>query len=615
MPQPDAGGLPPLFLSHTPRERDEFVRALGLVEEDEAGLLNLLCSFAAGRRTARVHTMDLLAAVGSWARSHARPALLGGAAKGALRRLLAVLERNGYATTDDDWETILLRDGDRLAGTGERAVAAIAKAYRDMEADPLHPYPASTDIRAPATALQSVSSTEFSPELIRACSSSTKIIRIVFPDDLDVLATSDNLPRLYDVARARVQFHIGDNPNLYAYTLLELKKIPQFRQTMDHQRLRDCLEGRRETPSLFWVYVGQAIARAGDPHLLEPRNRSGRLGLIQSGHLVHSYYQFQHKVETEQKQRETDKAAVVEWVRRSGRGFSMEELTDIRDESGSPLKDRYPDAGALVTELLVEVAAQAEADGRVAPIVSFADLWMHRDAVLPLLREEIATASEQCRRLAEAEWRPKLEKGVVDEPAMTDDNAFDAWLSATIAVRCPRLQAMLRSSRLVHLVITEDAARDVTVFRTHSALFESFDDPTWKSMSRMLGLDRLRIVGNIVWGLSLLRRLILRWRLKLRKPRRPALERGPRSGSGAAAGAPAPVTPAPVTPALGDVSAGSPPEGGVRGTRGRTIRASRRRRSEPPTILVEKPSRRDHESGSMDEAMDKLKQAMSKQRK
>src|SRR5690606_3102817 len=144
----------------------------------------------------------------------------------------------------------------------------------------------------------------------------------------------------------------------------------------------------------------------------------GRMALFQSAYLVHSYYRHRHKVETERKQREADQASVVEWLARSGRGFTLEELTDIRDEAGTPLRDRYPDARALVEELLEQLAANAVAEGTVAPVVRFAELWMHRSAVLPMLLEEVKSVSEYCRGLAEAEWKPRLEHGSVEDPAM-----------------------------------------------------------------------------------------------------------------------------------------------------------------------------------------------------
>jgi hypothetical protein len=600
MPESDAGGNLPLFLSHSQRERDEFVRALGVAENDELALLNLLCSHALRRRTARVHALDLLASVGAWARAHGRPDLLGGSAKGALRRLLVVLERNGYATTRDDWETILLRDGDRRAGSGERAIAAIAKAYRAMEEDPLHPFPGSDSIHAPATAIVSASYTDFTSELVSAHSESTKILRIVFSESLDLLVTPSILPRLLEVARGRLLYHIRANPNLTNHTLLELKKIPQFRYVMDHQRLFDCLEGRRETPPLFWVYVGHAVASARDEDLLEPKHKPGRMGLFQSAYLVHSYYKHRHKVETERKQREADQTAVVEWLARSGHGFTLEELTDIRDESGTPLKDKYPDARALVEELLEQLAANADAAGTVAPIVRFAELWMHRNAVLPMLHEEVKAASEYCRGTAEAEWKPKLEHGSVEDPAMADDDAFDAWLQAIVDTRCPRFAAMLRDARLVHLLITEEAARDPAAFRTHAALFEGLDNPAWKTPSRLLGLERLRIVGRIVSGLPLLRRFILRRRFRLRKPSSAAPSRGAQAGTG------------PLSEGAGSTPQHGPEEEGGGAVEGRIVTMKRPDRGKPDTFILERPSRRAKTPKTMDEAVVKLREAMSR---
>ena len=611
MPSRDASGNLPLFLSHTQRERDEFVRALGMADFDDISLLNLLCSYAAKRRTARVRAPDLLTAVATWARKHGKPNLMGGPARGSLRRLLTVLERNGYATTKDDWETILLRDGDRRAGRGEKAVAEIEKAYRAMEADPLQPFPSSAGIQAPATAIESASYTEFTAELVAARATSTKILKVTFADNLDILVIPAVLAKLLDTARKRVHFYIQNNPNLYNYVLFELRKIPQFRHVMDQQRLYGYLENRQETPPLFWVYLGLAVARSRNEDLLEPKLRPGRVALFESAYLLHSYWQHEHMVEKERKQRELDQEAVVAWVERSGRGFSAEELADMRDEAGVPLRQKYADARGFVEELIEAERVRAEAAGVVPPIVQFTDLWMHRGAVVPALLEELKTTAEFCRKHVEADWKSKLEKGSLADPAMHDDEAFDAALRALVEARCQRLASMLKKPRLVHLILTEAAEHDPAAFRTHATLFEGLDDPTWKGASRLFGLERGRIIAHIVSGLSLLRRILLRRRFRPKKPdSRPSSPASPARQSGEADSS---------HPAPGPD--GEPQDAGHRGTEGgrspgaQTVKVTRPKRTKPATITVERPSRRKKGPKTVDEAMDKLKEAMSKRRR
>lgn len=609
MPPRDSGSSLPLFLSHTQRERDEFSRALGMSDYDDINLFNLLCFYAAKRRTAKVRAPDLLTAVATWARKHGKHNLMGGAAKASLRRLLSVLERNGYATTSDDWDTILLRDGDRRAGKGEKAVARIEKAYRAMEADPLQPYPTSADTDAPPTAIVPASCTEFSAQLVATHASSTKILKLTFSEDLDILVTPSVLPKLLDTARKRVHFYVQNNPNLYNYVLHELKKIPQFRNVMDQHRLYAYLENRQETPPLFWVYLGLAVARSRNEDLLEPKLRRGRVALFQSAYLLHSYWQHEHQAEQEHKRREQDQEAVVAWVQKNGRGFSVEELADIRDEAGKTFKEKYPDIRGFFEELIERLRAQSDAAGKVPPIVQFGDLWMHRDVVAPLLVEELKATSELCRKTIEADWKTKLDKGSIDDPAMHGDGAFDTALRALMEARSPRLAGMLKKPRLVHLIIAEAAEHDAGAFRTHAALFESLDDPTWKGESRLLGLERARILADIVSGLSLLRRILIRRRLRPKKPeaRPTTAPRHPSQNPQGDAFNPAwrpDGEPKSTSPRDGDRPAGV-----------HTVKVTRHKRSKPKTVAVGRPSRRNKGPKTVDEAMSKLKEAMSRRRR
>jgi hypothetical protein len=472
-------------------------------------------------------------------------------------------------------------------------VAEIERIYRQMDADPLQAYPSTADIQVPATAMASSSYTEFTAELVATQASSAKLLRITFADNLDILVTATLLPRLLDVARRRVHFHIQNNPNLYNYVLFELRKIPQFRHVVDQQRLYSYLENRQETPPLFWVYLGLAVARSRNEDLLEPKYRPGRMALFESAYLLNVYWQHQHQAEQERKQSEADRAAVVAWIERGHRGFTVEEVSDFHDETGKPLKDRHPDTRAFVEDLLERQRAEAEAAGRIPPIVLFGELWMAKGMVVPLLAGEIRAASEFCRRAIDTEWKSKMEQGEVEDSAIVDDEAFGAALRAMAEARCPKLVSMLRKPRLVHAILTEAAEADPASFKTHGTLFQGLDDPSYRRMDLLLGLDREQIITRIVSGLSLIRRFLLRRRFRLKRTDQRA-RTGP-AGEDARAS---------TAPARDETS----------GPGAQTVKITRPKKGKPQTITVERPSRKKKGPKTMDEAMDKLKQAMSKRK-
>jgi hypothetical protein len=289
-------------------------------------------------------------------------------------------------------------------------------------------------------------------------------------------------------------------------------------------------------------------------------------------------------------------------------------MEELRDRTGKPLKEKYPEIGEFLSTLLDRQRAEAEAADRSPEILQFDELYVHREALPAMVTEELDSAADACRGAVEAKWRSDLEQGNFSEETMQSDQAFAEMLDELARTRSALLSRVLRKPHTLHLLITELAEQDPGMLKRHEALFEAPDRPVFRRADQLLGLDRQEIIGRIVSGMSLFRRFLLRRRFRLRREApakaaatRPQPKARPPEDRGQAALQPA--TPAPGAAAPREQQAPASASGRAAPGVGKGRRPGR---AGPKTVPVKRRARPGPRT--MDEALDRLKQAMVKKK-